>query len=151
MSNDFDLLAGPLVDVPDDIKEYYVSQEERDSAAAHAEKAGCTIIRGSGNELLLDFDEPYVGGKKYGNPDVWKIIADYFGPITKEYWRSRGGNTHCRVKLAKVIEPGERVALEAALGSDPKRAALTVARLDRGVVGEAMLFRPVEKFLADGP
>lgn len=122
--------------------EYYVSQEERDRAAKRAEERGCTIILGADDELLLDFDQLYVPGKKYGNADVWNIIGDYFGPFKREFWRSSSGNTHCRVKLAKPIPLTARIALEAALGSDPKRTALTIARIDRGVMNPQMLFRP---------
>lgn len=53
---------------------------------------------------------------------------------------SKSGNKHIYVRLEKPITATERLVFQAALGSDPKREILSLARLKRGEPNPTLLF-----------
>ena len=66
---------------------------------------------------------------------------------------SKGGNTHALVRLTIPMDIYERIAWQAAFGSDPKREALHLLSVSRGELNPILLFmsKPVEqKLLEDG-
>lgn len=66
---------------------------------------------------------------------------------------SKGGNTHAKVVLTSPMPIVERIAWQAAFGSDPKREALHLLSVSRGELNPILLFmrKPeVQKLLGDG-
>jgi hypothetical protein len=125
---------------------YHVSPEKRENAIKSAKEAGFEVIQSAPNLLLLDFDVPYAGDqKKYYNPEVMDIILQYVETHAVESWASKSGNTHVLVTLGKELPAHHRIALQAALGSDPKREALSVLRLMNGIEEPSLLFKPKAK------
>ena len=71
-----------------------------------------------------------------------------FGPINpgqgrQTYYKasvSKGGNTHVIVHLRSAMDILERIAWQAAFGSDPKREALHLLSVSRGELNPILLF-----------
>jgi hypothetical protein len=144
-----DLLNAEFTFVDDSgIREYSISQEERDNAVKWA-SVWADVYRSDDLHLLLDFDVPfatdYAKRHIYGNQDVWQYIEDYVGIEDREYWSSKSGNTHCYVTLKQPVAAAERIALQSCLGSDPKREALSVLRLLNSIEEPSLLFKPKAK------
>jgi hypothetical protein len=53
---------------------------------------------------------------------------------------SKGGNTHCVIHVEKPMPIVERIAWQAAFGSDPKREALHLLSVSRGELNPILLF-----------
>ena len=53
---------------------------------------------------------------------------------------SKGGNTHALVRLTVPMDVYERIAWQAAFGSDPKREALHLLSVSRGELNPILLF-----------
>ena len=62
---------------------------------------------------------------------------------------SKGGNTHALVRLTVPMDIYERIAWQAAFGSDPKREALHLLSVSRGELNPILLFmrKPEEQKL----
>lgn len=75
------------------------------------------------NELFVDLDcgQCAVNEKVQDILRSEQLVSDVF--LT----RSRSGNTHVYVRLTHPVSEVERIALQAALGSDPTREALSMA------------------------
>jgi hypothetical protein len=56
--------------------------------------------------------------------------------------KSKGGGTHIVIGLPVEIEDIERVAWQAAFGSDGKREALNILRVKRGIKNPILLYMP---------
>lgn len=120
-------------------------QDSYIDALNQAYDAGYEVHLGEPAVLLLDFDEPYIPHKKYGNQRVWEILFQLYPGTTRKFWKSKGGNTHCIVYLSDELDIGIRLAWQAALGSDPVREALAIKRLHDGIEEPSMLFQPKEQ------
>jgi hypothetical protein len=135
-----------LIEAVDDEtwKQYAISAEERLNAIKYAERAGHTIIRSEPDLLLLDLDVPYDDKKPVLDDEVEEILSRYAVLGGRARWKSRGGNTHMTIRLAKPLPALARIALQAALGSDPKKEAISVLRLLNGVEEPlcSLLFKP---------
>lgn len=97
------------------------------------ESKGFKIVHTQENLILLDFDEPFtkenVESSNYGNPEVWELFFEFFPDATWKWSESAHGNTHCVIDLhAGILDPAARIAIQAALGSDPKKEFLSVMR-----------------------
>jgi len=123
-----------------------------------AEEHGCTLIIAGPDELLLDIDAAVT-------LEAWKakystelaLLQEKFGYRRFDSWPSRNGGLHVRIRLSEVIPTSLTMALQAALGSDPKREilacwefyALSTASLHEDPIGEVedtrSLFKPKEK------
>lgn len=115
-------------------------QEGVDEAAANAEIAGYEVIRSTPRTLLLDLDTV---PQMVQFLSVKDVVDNNFGIARQEEWKSKSGNVHKLIWLAEPIEdPAMRYALQAALGSDPVKEALSIRRLLNGVKEPSMLFKP---------
>ena len=123
-----------------------------------AEEHECTLVTAGPDELLLDIDAPTT-------LDSWKVmhaaelalLQEKFGYPRIDSWISRNGGLHVRIRLPEAIPTSLTMALQAALGSDPKREilacwefyALSNASLREDPIGEVedtrSLFKPKEK------
>lgn len=97
----------------------------------HAEKSGLVAFFGNDNWLLLDLDDGLVVPASDALDLV--IMADLLDLRTRFiYTTSKSGiNKHCYIKLNQPLSHDRRVALQALLGSDPKRETLTVLQDSR--------------------
>jgi hypothetical protein len=69
--------------------------------------------------------------------ELWSVqVADRY------HSKSGPPNTHVVLKLSEPRSAAWRIALQAALGSDPVRELLSLRRLDNGIVEPSRLYRP---------
>lgn len=94
--------------------------------------------------LQLDYDQVPFG---IPLPDLFEktlsILMQAFGlteaPVWKAY-RSKGGNTHVLITLPREVPVMERVAWQAAFGSDPVREALHISSIRKKELNPILLF-----------
>ncbi len=111
-----------------------------DMAYKKAEELNLDVVVPDEYTLQLDYDN--------GIPDNFNSLLCIigvnfsFGDLVPPYKEtvSKGGKIHIYVTLKEPITNAERIALQAALGSDPKREILSLARLRRGETTPTLLF-----------
>lgn len=122
-----------------------------DYMRGQAAKQNLDILYDDDNTLLIDIDEQYemfvvehrlsaIWEKLYFLEDlgVLSLAAD-----EPQVLRSKSGNTHVVIKLWESMPSVERrVLVQAYLGSDLKRAALSLAGIIHGQEHPNVLFRP---------
>lgn len=116
--------------------------ETIEDAKIEAMKNGCEVVGGDDHCLLLDFDT--IDAKKQYERMRHKVV-ELWGIEREETWMSKSkhpAHQHMRVTLGRPLIPAERVALQAALGSDPMREMFAVRRLNLGIAEPSLLFRP---------
>ena len=92
--------------------------------------------------LMLDYDQqPYDGML----PEQFYVTLGIFDSVVGsnnyfEHTASKGGNTHCVIHMEKPMPIVERIAWQAAFGSDPKREALHLLSVSRGELNPILLF-----------
>lgn len=90
---------------------------------AFAKKHGLVIIRPEANELQCDIDSKEL-------PSEFAFALDVIGQFNKvvevNYTTSKSGNLHAYIELQSDVTPHCRIAMQTALGSDPKREILTL-------------------------
>jgi hypothetical protein len=106
---------------------------------------GCEVIQSAPNLLLLDFDTAEALER------FDRLRGSFFRLFPADEvveWPSKSGKPHHRHVMVKLSAPIEdaalRVALQAALGSDPKREIFSVLRLLQGTKEPSLLFKPQE-------
>ena len=120
-----------------------------DSVDAHntkikeAQEAGFTVMVAQADEILLDLDTPESELQFEGN---LQLLASLFGVTNVERWKSKSKGHHVIVHIAtKGLSDAERIALQAALGSDGKREIIAIKRLRDGDTRPSVLFKPTVK------
>lgn len=111
---------------------------DRELATKEAKVLGLNVVEAEYDTLQLDFD----------TDEQWKLFIDerlprlyVFMPIKRVWWtESKSGNKHVYVKLADEWPETTRIALQAALGSDPTREFLNVMRHNAEVESPILLF-----------
>jgi hypothetical protein len=105
--------------------------------------------------LMLDYDDrPYNGTL----PEQFYVTLGIFDEVVGHdnyfaSFASKGGNTHAVLHISNPMPIVERIAWQAAFGSDPKREALHLRSVSRGELNPILLFmRKAEeqKLLGDG-
>lgn len=93
------------------------------------------VVVAKDNELMLDFDIPTAPSQFYTVLDILaQVLAQPSAkPVLPPYAvsKSKSGNLHVIVTLPYDMSIEERVAWQAALGSDPKREALHMLSISR--------------------
>ena len=106
-----------------------------------AKELGCEVIEPDAFTLLLDYDsiEAWLKFAKQRN-----LIEELFGIKKIEEWNSSSSppNKHVRVTLDTALSADQRLALQAALGSDPTREILGVRRTQLSIEHPSLLFKP---------
>jgi hypothetical protein len=105
------------------------------------EEAGFEVIFGDPKHLLLDLDtDRDLNSYDNRSDDLLRM----FGHFEIERYTSKSGRGwHVIVRLDEPIPNVlERIALQAALGSDPKREALSILRVRNGIAEPIRLFKP---------
>lgn len=114
-----------------------------DNAVDNAEASGFTVIQSETGILLLDLDD--TESKRHYDRTI-KTIAEYFGIMELERWRSKSGEGwHIKLACSSGLDFIHRVALQACLGSDRKREGLALMMHKDGLVNPSWLFKPKPK------
>jgi hypothetical protein len=88
--------------------------------------------------LMLDYDMKII-------PEVFfeiKKLYEYTFQVKLQYeaYSSRNGNTHVILNLDRAMSEHERISWQAIFGSDPKREALSLIRLNAGQIDPIVLY-----------
>jgi hypothetical protein len=101
--------------------------------------------------LMLDYDQREWDGAL---PEHFYTVLGIFDAVVGHNNHfcaspSKGGNTHCVVHFESPMPIAERIAWQAAFGSDPKREALHLLSVSRDELNPILLFmrKPAEQFL----
>lgn len=129
--------CGVMKDLHSDV--YSWSSDGYDAAVERALEAGHHVIKGDDYQLQLDLDDDQAVHRANS---MMKMVSDLFGVMSVEDWRSKSGHTHRLISLEKPLPVASRIALQAALGSDPRRELLGIRGLVAGVEDPNLLFRP---------
>lgn len=115
-----------------------------------AEKRGCIIEKSDDRTLQLDLDslDAYVSflylydmAVELGVLRVDSLSSD--PAMSREVRRSQNNNRHVTIRLKEPTPVGQRIFLQALLGSDPKREMLSYTRWKiLGQENPICLFRP---------
>lgn len=116
-----------------------LTPEAFEAACEKARAEGLEVVTAHAGSLLLDLD---TAEQLAQFERVLPTVERNFGIVNVERWASKNGNTHVAVGINKALSAAQRVALEAALGSDPVRAVLCVGRIEQGVAEPSRLFKP---------
>lgn len=137
--------------------EKYENINSVEELAILAEGFGCSLVVAKSNELLLDIDWVSMRSLE-GKLDQWKeegyaqtldLIAKRFrGAKIVDFWNSRTSGLHIHIQLGQDIVEEAAFALQACLGSDPKREIMGLWELkdperEYGTITRS-LFRPKE-------
>ncbi|HET9285660.1 MAG TPA: hypothetical protein VFR24_27220 [Candidatus Angelobacter sp.] len=109
------------------------------TALIEERKSKFDIIRSDPITLLLDLDTE-AALAQYER--VLPIVKAEFSINYIEKWKSKSGNTHIAITLSDPFPFEERLALQAALGSDGVREALSLKCLLNKCTEPSILFRP---------
>jgi hypothetical protein len=107
------------------------------TAYEKANEEGLVVMPAGENELQLDIDtdEAYA---QFGR--VLPVLKEYFGVISNFTTRSKSGDgRHVRIRLAQPMPVMQRIALQAALGSDGVRELLSVVMVLNNDVAPCLL------------
>lgn len=117
--------------------------ETIEEAAEEAEEKGCIIIESDESTLLLDYDSAEAA-QQFENRR-WSL-EQIFGVESIESWPSKsgGGHVHYKVVLLQKLTSAQRIALQAAMGSDWVRELFAVERDRLGKRNPSILFQPKE-------
>jgi hypothetical protein len=99
-----------------------------DHAYMQAESKGEIVVLPADDELFIDIDNDV--NEHFFHVNLSKV-ADYVGVLNWDVKQSRSGEPerkHITVKLARDVEPLERILLQAVLGSDLRRELLSYCR-----------------------
>lgn len=97
------------------------------------------VVQSDATSLLLDLDTKEALAQYQR---VLPKLFDNYHVVSTESWRSKSGNTHVRIELGRPMTFPERLALQAALGSDGVRELLSLKRYHNGISEPSRLFRP---------
>jgi hypothetical protein len=87
------------------------------------------VVLATDTTLLLDYDSPNVPEQFF---DVMRVLTESLGYCGYHLYKSRSGNTHVIVTLPVSMPAAERIAWQAAFGSDYKRESLHLLSTSRG-------------------
>jgi hypothetical protein len=119
--------------------EYSDTDWEVDGVIAAAEEKGFKVIRSTSTTLLLDLDN---GAAHDRYRKVFASLKKVFNLRQIDEWYSKSGVGRHVVLVCDELSFESRVALQAALGSDPVREGLAIARFRAGVDEPSLLFKP---------
>lgn len=108
--------------------------ELREKFISRMEAEGYKVIYPEENQLLIDIDS-YEGHSIFHRAmAAYKRNMEGFGEIKFEQRPSSSGypHMHITVTLPFKVDPWQRIALQAAFGSDPMRELLSITRLMKG-------------------
>lgn len=107
-----------------------------------AEESGCELLLPDDHTIQLDLDDGY--SQKVLDNGL-EIIRQTMKANVVDDYRSKGGGRHVIISTSLPLSDFERIAIQAFLGSDPKREALAWRRLKLGFPHPQMLFKPLDR------
>jgi hypothetical protein len=116
-------------------------------AQQQAQDANCDIDIAHDLVLQLDLDSREALDRYDAMRPVLVSNCLLSPTAVEDLRRSRSGNFHVTLTLSKPLPVEERIMLQALLGSDLKREALSLARTRAGNQFPVLLFRP--RFLVE--
>lgn len=103
-----------------------------------AARLGLDLVRPADDELFIDLDSSEMVAEFL---EKLRFFRDLYEVTSVQWTRSKGGNWHAYVRVRDVIfDRTERVALQAALGSDPAREMIAIMHLNVGYDYENVFF-----------
>jgi len=112
-----------------------------DAAIVTGFSRGFEVIQSTRNTLLLDIDsEDDFNRYKFALP----LVMEFLNIKEIQMWESKGlaGHRHILITLNEDLHVLTRIALQAALGSDPRREIFAIERVKAGISEPSLLFRP---------
>jgi len=113
------------------------------------------VVVADDKTLMLDYDNrPYDGTlpeQFYSTLGIFDQVVGSDNYFT--HTASKGGNTHVVINMSVALTIAERIAWQAAFGSDPKREALHLLSVSRDELNPILLYmrKPEpQKLLGDG-
>lgn len=113
-----------------------------DDPYATAKKFGLSVVLPNDNELMIDCDSRHTN-----HVDALMKIMESTGVvkiIQRRVTTSRTGNKHVYLTLDRVVTPLERIALQAALGSDAEREMYSLMHLFKGDPNPTLFFEVLQ-------
>ena len=104
------------------------------------------VVLADDRMLMLDYDDQPEGAAPFLPEQFFRalgILEQMSGQRRQTYYQasaSKGGNTHVIVHLTQPMDVLERIAWQAAFGSDPKREALHLLSVALGELNPILLF-----------
>lgn len=116
--------------------EGYDMNEAREIFIARVESEGFRVVLPNDNELQIDIDDDAHYATFLRNLESVARNVEDAAEWHMESHPSKSGlpRQHITIQLPLRIEPWQRIAMQAALGSDPMRELLSAIRLQRGDV-----------------
>lgn len=111
------------------VRAEYDVNEGRERYLARVAAEGLFVQYPKPNELLIDLDTKEQVDEFLSQI---KLLVREVVILKIEVTTSFSGNRHVYIQLDRPISPIERIAWQAALGSDPKRELLSLIRASRG-------------------
>jgi hypothetical protein len=119
-------------------------------AAEQAEAEGLKVLVAGPNDLFFDLDSQ--AAMDTFNLRLEKLVA-IFTPSNIRRWRSKSGKGYHVAMVIKKLSLAEKVAIQAAMGSDPLKELLTIARekfAEKEIRGQTIrLFQPADAKVQD--
>lgn len=111
-------------------------------ALATKNAPGFEVVVADDMHLQIDYDANTIPEQFYRIGAV--LEGDRFGgrPLTYHVTYSKSGNRHVTIDLPEPMNVIERVAWQAAFGSDPLREALNLVAIKNEVKNPVLLFMP---------
>lgn len=97
------------------------------------------VLVANSNQLQIDYDATEIPGQFYV---VLDILLQHIGKtFTFEVERSKSGNLHVTINLPFGLPDMQRVAWQAAFGSDGKREALNLLSISRAEYNPILFYK----------
>lgn len=121
-----------------------LNAEDFNAALVDAQLRGFIVHQGNSNTLLLDIDSPSA------QEQFDRVFPAFERNVTYqkvERWNSKSGNSHYKITLEEDFTALERVAMQAALGSDGVKELLAIFRIQNGIEEPSILFQPKDSVI----
>lgn len=118
---------------------YEGTDVENEVAIAQAWINNLIVVYPKPNELFIDIDNATSINRFY---EITCLVHKLYNSFTERWCQSRSGgeHKHLYVTLNKEVTPMERILLQLACGSDPKRELLSLDRLKAGNQNPTIFF-----------
>ncbi len=114
-------------------------------AQKKAEELGLCVVNPNPSLLILDLDtDAMVAAFEENLKIVKEADPTLIKSVTKS--KSKSGNTHVYVKITRALKEMTRIGLQAVLGSDVKKEALSLAGSLKGDTDANVLFETKEEY-----
>lgn len=110
-------------------------------AVEKAKRFNCDIVIADDSTLQIDLDSDEAL-EVFDRQHLLLCDLGLLPSFNYEQSESKGGNTHITIPLGFSLSVEQRLLLQALLGSDLKREALSLKRVREGMPNPILLFKP---------